>query len=40
MSDWAWVALGYAIAHGSLAGYLWTLRRRLSLVRARNEELR
>lgn len=33
MSDIAWVLTGFALVHGSLVAYGWTLRRRLVRVR-------
>ncbi|MGH3905163.1 MAG: hypothetical protein ACRDTE_13390 [Pseudonocardiaceae bacterium] len=33
MSDWMWVALGYGVAYGSLAGYLAVLLRRWVCIR-------
>lgn len=40
MSEWVWVAVGYGVAYGSLAGYLLVLRHRWSAVRGRSEEPR
>ncbi len=40
MGEWGWVALGYAVTAGGVAGYLLLLRRRLRAARRRLEELR
>lgn len=35
MSEWAWVALGFGITYGAMAGYLFSLRHRTAAVRRR-----
>lgn len=40
MSDWSWVALGFAVSYGSLAGFAAVLARRLARVRRERERLR
>lgn len=40
MSQWSWVALGYAVTYGALGGYLLSLRRRRVRLRRRLEERR
>jgi len=40
MGEWGWVALGYAVTAGAVAGYYLLLRRRIRAARRRLEELR
>ena len=40
MGEWAWVALGYGVTAGAVAGYVLLLRRRIRAARRRLEELR
>jgi len=40
VGEWGWVALGYAVTAGALAGYLLLLRRRIRAARRRLDELR
>ena len=32
VSEWAWVALGFAITYGAMGGYVLSLRRRTAAV--------
>jgi len=40
VGEWGWVALGYAVTAGAVAGYTLLLRRRIRAARRRLEELR
>lgn len=40
MSEWAWVAVGFVVAYGSLAGYILLLTRRSVRVRRERDRLR
>lgn len=40
MSEWTWVAVGFLVAYGSLAGYVAILARRVVRVRRQEEKLR
>jgi len=40
VGEWAWVALGYGVTAGAVAGYVLLLRRRIRAARRRLEELR
>lgn len=40
MHDWLYVAIGYAVTGVAILGYVWSLRRRATELRARAEILR
>lgn len=40
MSEWFWVALGFTVAYGSVAGYFVVMARRRAAVRRQVERLR
>ena len=40
MSDWSWVAVGFGIAYGGVAGYVLALLRRARRVRRQRGDVR